>query len=49
MKAFSDQLERQVDKYGKSLDKVIEKLGKLSKVQQEVAKNQIAMGDAMTN
>lgn len=49
MKAFSDQLERQVNSYGKALDTVIDKLGKLSKVQQQVAKNQIAMGDAMAN
>lgn len=49
MKAFSDDLNRQVDKYGKELDKVIGKLDKVSKAQQQVAKNQIAIGDAATN
>ena len=49
LKAFSAQLNRQVDKYGKELDKVISKLDKLSKAQQQVAKNKIAIGDATTN
>lgn len=48
-KAFADNLNKQIDKYGKSLDTVIGKLEKLQAQQQRVAQSTNALNNAMTD
>lgn len=49
MKAFSDNLMKGIDNYGKGLDKVIDKLGKLQTQQEKVAKSTVDLNNAMTD
>lgn len=49
MKAFSDNLMKGIDNYGKSIDTVIDKLGKLQAQQEKVAKSTVDLNNAMTD
>lgn len=49
MKMFSDNLMKGIDNYGKGLDKVIDKLGKLQTQQEKVAKSTVDLNNAMTD
>lgn len=49
MQMFSDNLMKGIDSYGKNLDKVIEKLGKLQTQQEKVAKSTVDLSNAMTD